>query len=90
MFPFSAEVDVTIETNQVAIDVTVLDVNDVTPKLEFGNNRGRLDDKYYIGVADDAMYGTSVFQIQVARRMWGPCSLMCTQNGIKHKAAIIV
>ena len=71
MFLYSTEVDITIETNQVAIDVTVLDVNDEMPSFEFGNNRGRLDNKYYIGIADDAMYDTSVFQIQVIRRNGG-------------------
>ncbi|XP_072039286.1 protocadherin alpha-3-like [Amphiura filiformis] len=57
--------EVAIQSNQAILEVVVGDVNDEVPEFQFDDYLGALGNKYYIGIADDAQYGTSVFNIQV-------------------------
>ena len=52
------------DKNDIVLEISINDTNDEPPVLSgFSAKLGR---QYYIGVSDDAMYGSSVFQVLVS------------------------
>ena len=63
LFLFSVQPNA-LQSNQVVIEAFVVDVNDEQPVAK-GFTQG-LPNKYYIGIADNVAYNTTIFQLDVS------------------------